>query len=143
MQTGGLEEVAVKLLEPGDMFGDYTVEKLLGQGGMGAVHLMRTSDGTLYAVKVMDAEAAEKNQDFLKRFLREGEFAVRIRHPNLIAVHRVGKDERTGLCYLAMDYMPGGFIPGLLVSLGSCLIFALIFVVKSKKGFRHCKCVNK
>lgn len=108
MQTGGLEEVAVKLLEPGDMFGDYTVEKLLGQGGMGAVHLMRTSDGTLYAVKVMDAEAAEKNQDFLKRFLREGEFAVRIRHPNLIAVHRVGKDERTGLCYLAMDYLPGG-----------------------------------
>jgi len=107
MQTGGLEEVAVKLLEPGDMFGDYTVEKLLGQGGMGAVHLMRTSDGTLYAVKVMDAEAAEKNQDFLKRFLREGEFAVRIRHPNLIAVHRVGKDERTGLCYLAMDICRG------------------------------------
>ena len=99
---------SAKLLEPGDMFGGYTVEKLLGKGGMGAVYLMRTSDGMLYAVKVMDVEAVEKNQDFLKRFLREGEFAVRIRHPNLIAVHRVGKDEKTGFCYLVMDYLPGG-----------------------------------
>ena len=96
------------MLEPGDMFGDYTVEKLLGQGGMGAVYLMRTSDGMLYAVKVMDAEAGEKNQDFLKRFLYEADFAIRIRHPNLIAVHRVGKDEKTGLCFLVMDYLPGG-----------------------------------
>ena len=96
------------MLEPGDMFGDYAVEKLLGKGGMGAVYLVRAPGGELFALKVMDAEAARKNQDFLKRFLREGEFAVRIRHPNLIAVHRVGKDEKTGFCYLVMDYMPGG-----------------------------------
>ena len=108
MHTGNSGEGTAKLLEPGDMFGDYTVEKLLGKGGMGAVYLMRTSDGMLYAVKVMDAELAEKNQDFLKRFLYEADFAVRIRHPNLIAVHRVGKDEKTGLCFLVMDYLPGG-----------------------------------
>ena len=108
MHTGNSGEGTAKLLEPGDMFGDYTVEKLLGQGGMGAVYLMRTSDGMLYAVKVMDAELAEKNQNFLKRFLYEADFAVRVRHPNLIAVHRVGKDEKSGLCFLVMDYLPGG-----------------------------------
>ncbi len=108
MQCGETGETAGKLLEPGDKFGDYTVEKLLGKGGMGAVYLMRAPDGERYAVKVMDAHAAQKNRDFLKRFVREAEFAVKIRHPNLIPVHRVGTDEKTGLCYLVMDYLPGG-----------------------------------
>jgi serine/threonine protein kinase len=108
MHSGEKGEAADKLLEPGDMFGDYTVENLLGKGGMGAVYLVRAPGGERYAVKVMDADAAQKNRDFLKRFIREAEFAVKIRHPNLIPVHRVGTDEKTGLCYLVMDYLPGG-----------------------------------
>ena len=97
-----------RLLQEGDKFGDYTVVKLLGKGGMGAVYLAHASDGTCYAVKVMDADAAQGKPDFHKRFIREGEFAVKIRHPNLIPVHCIGQDPKTGLCYLVMDYMPGG-----------------------------------
>ena len=96
------------LLEPGEAFGDYTVQKLLGRGGMGAVYLVRNPDGEQYAVKVMDADAAERNPDFYKRFMREAEIAIKIRHPNLIPVYRVGKDDKTGLYYLVMEYMPGG-----------------------------------
>ena len=77
-QSGEKVETVGKLLDPGDMFGDYAVEKLLGKGGMGAVYLMRAPDGEQYAVKVMDADAAQKNRDFLKRFVREAEFAVKI-----------------------------------------------------------------
>ena len=95
-------------LAPGEMFGDYTVEKLLGKGGMGAVYLVRAPDGERYAVKVLDADIARDMPDMLKRFLREAEFAIAIRHPNLIPVHRVGQDPKTRLCYLVMDYMPGG-----------------------------------
>lgn len=67
MQTGASEEKAVRLLEPGDMFGDYTVEKLLGQGGMGAVYLVRAPGGERYAVKVMFPEMVKKGSDKLPK----------------------------------------------------------------------------
>ena len=41
------------LFNVGDTFGDYTVVRLLGKGGMGAVYLMRGSNGAEYAVKIM------------------------------------------------------------------------------------------
>ncbi len=98
------------MLEPGDMFSGYVVEKLLGKGGMGAVYLVRAPDGEQYAVKVMFPDMADKHPDFRKRFLREGEFARGIRHPNLIAVYKVGVDPATQLHYIVMEYAPGGSV---------------------------------
>ncbi len=82
MQTGTSEEKAVRLLEPGDMFGDYTVEKLLGQGGMGAVYLVRSPDGERYAVKLMFPDMVKKGSDKLPKVwpVDGGESARPIRH---------------------------------------------------------------
>ena len=110
MQSGEKGEAAAKSLEPGDMFGDYTVEKLLGKGGMGAVYLVRAPGGERYAVKVMSPEMVKKGSDYRKRFAREAEFAMNIRHKNLISVYDVGEDPETGLCYIIMDYVPGGSV---------------------------------
>ena len=99
-----------KLLEPGDMFGDYTVERLLGKGGMGAVYLVRAPGGERYAVKVMFPDVVKKSPGYRKRFAREAEFAMKIRHKNLISVYDVGEDPETGLCYIIMDYVPGGSV---------------------------------
>ena len=110
MQTGASEEKAVRLLDPGDMFGDYTVEKLLGQGGMGAVYLVRAPGGERYAVKVVSPDMMKKGSSYRKRFAREAEFAMKIRHKNLISVYDVGEDPETGLCYIIMDYVPGGSV---------------------------------
>ena len=109
-QGGEKREAVVKSLEPGDMFGDYVVEKLLGKGGMGAVYLVRAPGGELYAVKVMSPEMVKKGSDYRKRFAREAEFAMKIRHKNLISVYDVGEDPETGLCYIIMDYVPGGSV---------------------------------
>ena len=95
-------------LAPGEKFGDYEVIKLLGQGGMGVVYLMRAQDGMQYAVKVMDVGKGDDGLESRKRFLREAAFAIKVRHPNLIPVHCVGEDRESRLCYLVMDYMPGG-----------------------------------
>jgi len=110
MHSGEKGEAAGKLLEPGDMFGDYTVEKLLGKGGMGAVYLVRAPGGELYAVKVMFPDMVKKGSDYRKRFAREAEFAMKIRHDNLISVYDVGEDPETGLCYIIMEYVPGGSV---------------------------------
>ncbi len=110
MQIGATGEDAVRLLEPGDMFGDYTVERLLGKGGMGAVYLVRSPGGMRYAIKVMFPEMVRKGSGYRKRFAREAEFAMKIRHKNLISVYDVGEDPETGLCYIIMDYVQGGSV---------------------------------
>ena len=93
-------------LKAGDHFGDYVVERLLGKGGMGAVYLVRAPDGSHFAVKVMFA--GRMTHDLRRRFAREAEFSMKIHHKNLISVYDVGEDPDTGLCYIIMDYMPGG-----------------------------------
>ena len=93
-------------LKPGDRFGDYTVERLLGKGGMGTVYLMRTPGGAPFAVKIM--HRGRMSHDLRVRFAREAEFAMKIRHKNLISVYDVGEDPDSGLCYIIMDYIPGG-----------------------------------
>ena len=97
----------ISMLEPGDMFGDYTVVRLLGTGGMGAVYLLRAPGDELYAAKIMFPEAA-KQHGFRKRFAREAEFAMKLHHENIVSVYDVGEDPETGLCYIIMEYVSGG-----------------------------------
>ena len=93
----------------GDMFGDYVIVKLLGKGGMGAVYLAKSVGGNaLYAIKVMVPPDGPQRHEWRQRFVREAEFAMRIRHNNLVSVYDVGEDPATNYCYIIMEYVPGG-----------------------------------
>ena len=97
------------MLTAGSKFGKYTVVRTLGTGGMGAVYLVRHDVLDAYfALKVLPADMAARNAQFIPRFLREAKLCCRIKHPNLVAVHDAGRDDATGLYYLVMDYAPGG-----------------------------------
>lgn len=97
------------LLKIGDRFGIYDVVRELGHGGMGAVYLVRDPEtGQELAAKVMYPESPAVRAYFVKRFIREAEIAMSVRHPNLIRVYDVGRDPDTGLGYMLMDYVPGG-----------------------------------
>ena len=99
------------VLAIGGKFGDYDVLALVGRGSMGAVYRIRDpKTGAEYACKVMFPEVAKRNPEYRKRFAREAAFAMSIKHPNLISVYDVGEDPDTGLCYLIMDYVPGGTV---------------------------------
>ena len=100
------------MLESGLIVGNYRVIRLLGKGGMGCVYLVKhLTLGVEYAMKVLKDDAAESDE-YVARFLREGKLASHIRHPNLIAVYDAGRDSRTGLYYLVMDYVSGGTLAG-------------------------------
>ena len=114
-------------LKAGDHFGDYVVERLLGKGGMGAVYLMRAPDGSHFAVKVMFS--GRMPHDLRRRFAREAEFSMKIHHKNLISVYDVGEDPETGLCYIIMDYMPGGTLADQIRDLGKMPVGEAVKVI--------------
>ena len=119
------------LLKPGDIFEKYTVEKLLGRGGMGAVYLVRHNIlDSLFALKVLFPEVASKNKRFVDRFIREAKLACRIKHPNLIAVHDAGRNPENGMYYLVMDYVSGGSVRDLLKKEGQIPIREAVSIVE-------------
>lgn len=67
----------------------YRVERLLGRGGMGAVHLARDLQlDRLVAIKELPAEFAS-DPTLRERFLREVRMAASFSHPNIVPVYAV------------------------------------------------------
>ncbi|MDT4898971.1 MAG: serine/threonine protein kinase, bacterial [Acidobacteriota bacterium] len=87
----------------------YHIEKLLGQGGMGAVYLA-THLGTErpVALKIIAPEFM-RNDEFIERFKREAKAAGRLRHPNVVDVTDFGFAQRgrERVAYLVMEYLDG------------------------------------
>src|SRR5262245_10503685 len=67
--------------------GTYTIEGLLGKGGMGAVFIASHArlPGKKVAVKVLHPDVADN--DSMARFKREAEIASRLGHANIVEVH--------------------------------------------------------
>jgi eukaryotic-like serine/threonine-protein kinase len=80
------------LLTPGFTLGRYEIGRLLGRGGMGAVYEAVHRDlKKRVAIKVLSTALA--GQEAEQRFLREGEAASRIQHPNVVDVTDVGVEK--------------------------------------------------
>ena len=88
------------------LFGEYTITRKLGEGGMGAVYLaQQNSIDQKIAVKVLHEHAAESDE-LIQRFHREARVVSMLTHPNIIRVFIFGRTEG-GLLYLAMEYVEG------------------------------------
>ncbi len=82
----------------------YTVDRLLGQGGMGQVWLARRqSDGKDVAIKTLHRSIVGPNM--VKRFRREGEALARLDHPHIVGVEEVGETDR--FSYIVMERLSG------------------------------------
>jgi serine/threonine protein kinase/Tfp pilus assembly protein PilF len=86
-------------------FGRYTLHKLLGKGGMGAVYLAHDAQlDRLVALKVPRFGINPGPHDE-ERFLREARAAAMLSHPNLCPVYDAG--QIGGVSYLVMAYVEG------------------------------------
>jgi eukaryotic-like serine/threonine-protein kinase len=92
-------------LRDGQAFGRYQIVRMLGEGGMGAVYeALHTGLKKRVALKTLLPSIA-KSAEAQARFLREGEAASRINHPNVVDVTDVGTHD--GIPYLVMEYLVG------------------------------------
>ena len=88
------------------LFGEYTMVRKLGEGGMGAVYLLQhDSIDQQIAVKVLHGRSAQQDE-LVKRFYREAKSISLLSHPNITRLFIFGRSE-DGLIYLAMEYVNG------------------------------------
>jgi hypothetical protein len=93
------------MLESGSRLGNYKIEALLGQGGMGVVYeAVQLSLSRRVALKVIAPELS-RDERFQERFRREGRSQAALDHPNIVSVHDFG--EADGQLYISMQLVRG------------------------------------
>jgi len=83
------------LLAPGTRLGPYTIESLIGAGGMGEVY--KAHDGRLNRTVAIKRLIA----DDVRRFQSEARAIAAINHPHICQIYDVGPD------YLVLEYLQG------------------------------------
>jgi serine/threonine protein kinase len=84
----------------------YQVMKKLGEGGMSYVYLAREiPSGETVAIKVLSPRLAT-DKSSVERLRREAGLAMRLDHPNVCRILRLGESE-DGLIYLVMPFLNG------------------------------------
>ncbi len=84
----------------------YQVVKKLGEGGMSFVYLAKeVSTGHQVAIKVLSPKLAS-DRSSVERLRREAGLAMRLDHPNVCRIMRLGESE-DGLIYLVMPFLEG------------------------------------
>jgi serine/threonine-protein kinase len=90
-------------------FGKYTIEKKLGQGGMGAVYLaVDPALNRKVALKVITSD----DEEMLERFHLEAQAVAKLKHPNIVQVHETGIEDKRH--YFTMDYIEGASLETLI-----------------------------
>lgn len=91
--------------------GRYRLTRLLGRGAFGIVWLAFDSElHRQVAIKVPTADRFRKPED-AETYLEEARTVARLDHPNIVAVHDVGRDEDESI-YVVSKYIDGGTLEG-------------------------------
>ncbi|GAB2565998.1 protein kinase domain-containing protein [Nocardia heshunensis] len=93
------------MLQRGDVFAGYTIERLLGRGGMGSVYLARHPRLPRWAALKLLSPEMFADTEIRGRFEREAEAVARLEHPNIVAVHDRGVER--DVPWIAMQYVDG------------------------------------
>ena len=116
-QKENVEQRARTQQEGGQMLLHYRLLKKVGEGGMGAVYLAEdTRAGRKVAVKVLPRQYSG-NEELVRRFKREAEALIALRHDNIVAGFEAGED--LGYPFYVMEYCEGTPLDKMLAALGT------------------------
>lgn len=97
----GLESMNLKPLAPGTQVGKYTIDQLLGKGGMGQVYAAHRSDGEFeqkVAIKILGK--------YSNKSLEEQRILGKLQHPHIARIFDAGKFEEEA-SYIVMELVDG------------------------------------
>jgi serine/threonine protein kinase len=93
-------------VESAKQLGQYTLDRKIGEGGMGVVHLAHhVMLRRPTAIKQVLPDRV--GPDAVARFEREVQAMSQLTHPNTVAVYDYGRSHE-GILYYAMEYLGGG-----------------------------------
>ena len=131
--TGKARGGATGPLTVGDTFGRYTIVKLLGIGGMGAVYQAWDKElEVVVALKVIRPEALTDpaaEEEIERRFKRELLLARQVTHRNVVRIHDLG--EIDGIKYITMTYVDGKDLSTVLKESGRLSISITLRIMKA------------
>ena len=97
--------VAQETIGIGTVLGEYKIEKILGQGGMGVVYKAHESSlNRKVALKVL-SQKLSSDKEFITRFKKEAQIIAALNHTNIVSILSFGKG--LGHYYFAMEYIKG------------------------------------
>ncbi len=134
--VGGGARLIERPLVAGDRLGGLTIERQVGQGGMGAVYKAR--DQTLNrdaAVKVLNDAALYSGEFGRARLLEEAKMAGKLSHPHIVAVYDVSRD--AGRAFIAMEWVDGSTLGALVPEGGLPLARVLAWGAQIARGLAH------
>ena len=107
-QTNELETV----LKTQALLQGFVLHRKIGSGGMGTVFLAtHEASGREVALKTINTRLADEG-DFISRFHRESSALTRVRHQHVAEI--IGSGEADGHCWLAMEFIDGPSLMGML-----------------------------
>ncbi len=119
-------------VEEARRFGQYVLEEVIGQGGVGRVYrarhaLLRRDTAIKLLLPERIGEAA------LLRFEREVQATARLTHPSTVAVYDYGRTPE-GVFYYAMEHLDGGDLDDLVAYAGVLPPRRVVFILEQVCG---------
>ena len=105
------------LVDMQTMLPQYSFEKLLGRGGMGAVYkAVQITLQRPVAIKVLPGDLAQDEDiQFAERFKNEALTMAKLSHPNIVDVYDFGQTQ-SGLLYIVMQFVDGTDVAQMIAS---------------------------
>ncbi len=116
--------------------GKYTIERLIGRGGMGHVYLATETGSKRQVVVKMITPTLALQPQAMARFEREGKRLDGLRHSNIVEMYDYGRE--SGRAYIVMEYVDGELLSDFMARKGALSLAEFVpIAAQILKGVGH------